>query len=56
MAEGDLLNVGGTLYGTTVKGGAPDSYGTVFSVTPSGVGHVLYAFQGQSDGVEPSRA
>lgn len=55
---GDLINVNGTLYGTTSKGGV-SSYcdggcGTVFSITPSGKEKVLYSFKGgASDGEYP---
>jgi len=48
-----LINVKGTLYGTTVYGGANDD-GTVFSITPSGTETVLYSFKGGSgDGEYP---
>ncbi len=49
-----LLNVKGTLYGTTYYGGT-NSYGTVFSITPSGTETVLYSFAGYNhgDGLEP---
>jgi uncharacterized repeat protein (TIGR03803 family) len=50
---GGLVNLNGTLYGTTYEGGAGDG-GTVFSVTPSGVEKVLHAFGGgSSDGGGP---
>jgi uncharacterized repeat protein (TIGR03803 family) len=42
-----LINVNGTLYGTTYEGG-PNDVGTVFSVTPSGKETVLYGFSGKS--------
>ncbi|MGA2760726.1 MAG: choice-of-anchor tandem repeat GloVer-containing protein, partial [Candidatus Cybelea sp.] len=49
-----LLNVKGTLYGTTAYGGKQCSKkhgcGTVFSVTTSGSETVLYRFKGHSDG------
>jgi uncharacterized repeat protein (TIGR03803 family) len=50
---GELLKVGGKLYGTTTQGGA--SYdGTVFSVSAkSGAESVVYAFAGGSDGAYP---
>jgi len=56
-----LLNVNGTLYGTTVYGGGTgcfngDGCGTVFAVSPSGQESVLYAFQGGSDGANPYAA
>jgi uncharacterized repeat protein (TIGR03803 family) len=47
-----LLNVNGTLYGTTSIGGAYD-YGTVFSITLSGRETVLYSFKGGQDGADP---
>ncbi len=43
-----LLNVNGTLYGTTVDGGTAN-YGTVYSITPSGTETVLYSFKGPPD-------
>jgi uncharacterized repeat protein (TIGR03803 family) len=50
---GRLLNVNGTLYGTTVVGGAYDQ-GTVFLVTPQGVEKLLHSFGSSSrDGVSP---
>jgi uncharacterized repeat protein (TIGR03803 family) len=45
-----LLNVGGTLYGTTSEG---DGGGTVFSATPTGTVKVVYAFKGGDDGKFP---
>jgi uncharacterized repeat protein (TIGR03803 family) len=56
-----LIDVGGTLYGTTTSGGfrrrsCPNYYpcGTVFSVTPSGTEKVLHSFPGSySDGADP---
>ena len=50
--EAGLINVNGTLYGTTSSGGAND--GTVFSITPSGAETVLHSFAGGSDGAEPT--
>jgi uncharacterized repeat protein (TIGR03803 family) len=50
---GSLINVGGTLYGTTSGGGSASCCGTVFSVTPAGAENVLYSFQGGSDGAIP---
>jgi uncharacterized repeat protein (TIGR03803 family) len=50
---GGLINVNGTLYGTTGAGGANNA-GTVFSITPSGTETVLYSFKGGSgDGAGP---
>jgi uncharacterized repeat protein (TIGR03803 family) len=47
-----LLDVNGTLYGTTCCGGAY-GYGTVFSITLSGYETVLYSFMGGQDGIAP---
>lgn len=47
-----LVNVNGTLYGTTAYGGAFND-GTVFETTPSGGESLLYSFQGGSDGALP---
>jgi uncharacterized repeat protein (TIGR03803 family) len=47
-----LLNVKGTLYGTTEYGGA-NRDGTIFSITTSGTEKVLYSFQGGADGSYP---
>jgi uncharacterized repeat protein (TIGR03803 family) len=49
---GGLIDVNGTLYGTTSTGGA-HGYGTVFSLTPSGAETVLYSFKGAPDGYQP---
>ncbi|MGC2405895.1 MAG: choice-of-anchor tandem repeat GloVer-containing protein, partial [Candidatus Cybelea sp.] len=51
-AEAGLVDVGGTLYGTTSAGGALGG-GTVFSITTDGVENVLHSFGAQGDGVEP---
>ena len=51
-AEAGLVNVGGTLYGTTSEGGAFGG-GTVFSITTDGVENVLHSFGGQGDGTDP---
>ena len=52
-----LINVNGTLYGTTSQGGAYCSStggcGTVFSITPSGTETVLHSFGGSGDGNGP---
>ncbi len=48
----DLLDVNGTLYGTTSDGGASGD-GTVYSLTASGTEKVLYSFAGGSDGAHP---
>jgi uncharacterized repeat protein (TIGR03803 family) len=46
-----LIDVNGTLYGTTLEGGA--GAGTIFSITPSGTEKVLYGFAGEPNGFEP---
>jgi uncharacterized repeat protein (TIGR03803 family) len=55
-----LIALNGKLYGTTSQGGpavgscgGTAGCGTVFSVTPSGVEHVLYTFKGTPDGSDP---
>lgn len=59
--DAGLIDVGGTLYGTTTAGGSYACYGssysscgTVFSITPSGAEKVLYSFSGYpNDGAWP---
>ena len=51
-AQAGLVDVGGTLYGTTSAGGAFGD-GTVFSITTDGVENVLHSFGGQGDGSDP---
>jgi uncharacterized repeat protein (TIGR03803 family) len=52
--NGDLTNVNGVLYGTTIEGGGNGkSAGTVFKITTSGVKSSVYRFEGGSDGMEP---
>jgi uncharacterized repeat protein (TIGR03803 family) len=52
-----LINVNGTLYGTTIHGGGASCYcGTVFKVTLSGQETVLYSFAGEPDGAGPDAA
>jgi uncharacterized repeat protein (TIGR03803 family) len=48
-----LIDVGGTLYGTTSSGGAYNA-GTVFSITTSGTENVLHSFGGGTDGYAPA--
>jgi uncharacterized repeat protein (TIGR03803 family) len=50
--ESGLVNVGGTLYGTTKSGGngGQNGHGTIFSVTTAGKEAVLYKFKDASDG------
>jgi uncharacterized repeat protein (TIGR03803 family) len=59
--EAGLIDLGGTLYGTTAAGGAsqncPNGCGAIFKVTTSGKEHVLYSFAGPpSDGDFPVAA
>src|SRR5579863_914861 len=52
--EAGLLDVKGTLYGTTEEGG-PNGAGTAFSITPSGTETVLHSFGSASgDGAYPA--
>lgn len=52
--EARLLNVNGTLYGTTYEGGVTNNRGTVFAITLLGKERVLHTFKGgQSDGAYP---
>ena len=49
-----VINVGGTLYGTTLSGGWPGTEGgTVYSITPDGLEKVLYRFKGDPDASSP---
>ncbi len=51
-----LIEVNGTLYGTTARGGYSAGGGTVFSITPSGVEKVQYSFCSErscADGTAP---
>jgi uncharacterized repeat protein (TIGR03803 family) len=54
---GGLIDVNGTLYGTTSEGGGSgcggSGCGTIYSVTTAGVETVLYRFAGGSDGEAP---
>ena len=53
----DLVNVKGTLYGTTYYGGGPGcsgyGCGTVYRISTTGAEKVLYRFAGGSDGAAP---
>ncbi|MGA8534792.1 MAG: choice-of-anchor tandem repeat GloVer-containing protein [Candidatus Tumulicola sp.] len=49
----DLINVKGTLYGTTVGGGS-HIYGTVFKITKTGQETVLHSFGMSGDGANPT--
>ncbi len=52
-----LIDVKGSLYGTTAYGGTYDASddlgGTIFSITPSGAERVLHSFGSGSDGRDP---
>lgn len=57
--EAGLIDVNGTLYGSTSQGGGSgcnSGCGTVFTITTSGTEKVLYAFGGSSDGANPKAA
>jgi uncharacterized repeat protein (TIGR03803 family) len=49
--EADLVDIGGTLYGTTYSGGY--GFGVVFSITPEGIEKVLHSFGNGTDGRNP---
>jgi uncharacterized repeat protein (TIGR03803 family) len=55
--SGNLLDVTGTLYGTTQRGGGTgcggNGCGTVFEITKNGAEVVVYRFKGGSDGASP---
>jgi len=48
-----LINVNGTLYGTTEGGGDYGPYGTAFSITTSGSLTTLHSFGSGADGSSP---
>lgn len=48
-----LINVSGTLYGTTSQDGGSGKFGSVFKITPSGTLTVLHRFAGGADGADP---
>ena len=48
-----LINVNGTLYGTTVGGGGSGFFGTAFSITTSGSLTTLHTFGSGTDGSSP---
>ncbi len=52
VPESGLIDVNGTLYGTTAGGGS-SSAGTVYSITTSGEKTVIYNFKGGTDGGNP---
>jgi uncharacterized repeat protein (TIGR03803 family) len=52
--QAGLINVDGTLYGTTYSENVQNTYGTVFSITTSGKETILHTFKGgTTDGSEP---
>jgi uncharacterized repeat protein (TIGR03803 family) len=52
-----LIDIDGTLYGTTTSGGAVNNWGTAFSVTTAGAETVLYTFgSATGDGIVPRGA
>ncbi|HEX8818276.1 MAG TPA: choice-of-anchor tandem repeat GloVer-containing protein [Terriglobales bacterium] len=51
--SGLTLGTDGTLYGTTLRGGA-SGFGTVFKITPQGVPTTLYSFTAGNDGAYPT--
>jgi uncharacterized repeat protein (TIGR03803 family) len=50
--RGGLIDLGGTLYGTTSTGGAAND-GTVYKVTLAGVETVLHTLNNRDDGAQP---
>ncbi|HVR46315.1 MAG TPA: choice-of-anchor tandem repeat GloVer-containing protein [Candidatus Binatia bacterium] len=57
--DGSVINVNGTLYGTTSSGGMkcsidPRGCGTVYSMSSSGKERVLHRFTGKPDGAFPT--
>lgn len=44
---------GTTYYGSSTSSGAMNGYGTIFSLTKSGIESILYSFKGDGDGVYP---
>ncbi len=48
-----LINVNGTLYGTTSQDGGSGKFGSVFKITPSGTLTELHRFAGGADGASP---
>lgn len=51
-ATAGLIDVNGTLYGTTYRGGA-NRYGSIFSITTTGIEKTLYSFHRGRDGAYP---
>ena len=54
--EGEVISVGGTLYGTTTAGGTSGD-GVIYSIHTNGTGFIpLYSFTGGNDGSTPKGA
>lgn len=53
--QAGLLDVNGTLYGTTLLGGT-DQHGIIFSITPSGTEHIVHRFGGSPNDGDESAA
>jgi len=51
--NGGVVDVGGTLYGTTASGGTANN-GTVFKIEPTGSAVVLHSFKAPPDGLAPA--
>ncbi|MGA7355090.1 MAG: choice-of-anchor tandem repeat GloVer-containing protein [Candidatus Cybelea sp.] len=55
--QAGLIDVEGTLYGTTYFGGSckdqREGFGTVYSISTTGQERVVYRFRGKSDGANP---
>jgi uncharacterized repeat protein (TIGR03803 family) len=51
--QGELINVHGLLYGTTVNGGSASRNGAIYTITTAGVEKVIYAFGSFPDGAGP---
>jgi len=50
---GRLIDVNGTLYGTTYTGGVTYGWGVVFKISTTGEEHVIYRFRAGHDGAHP---
>ncbi len=55
IPQGPLVEIKGTLYGSTAAGGSGVCHcGTIFSLTPAGIESVVYSFQHNGDGSNPT--
>jgi len=53
LPYGTLINVGGTLFGTTARGGL-HGHGSIYAISPAGVEHVIYSFPNdKKTGMDP---